>query len=238
MSPLSRRGLLASIVAVAGGVAARPLGAGALPGETGLSSEGLLVGHPGFQPRTVMPLPHEELGTFLSREQLALHHAEYVRDVERLQATEQALRAESTDASRYAELRHTQVRAGNAVLLHELYFTGLSPAKVAPPAHVDRNLVEHMGSWERWRDDFTRCALAAKTWAALVYDPYDDRWHDAIMEGDDDGVWIGANPLVVCDVSEHAYAKDYPDRAAYVAAFLEHVDWVEVSRRYKMVDRM
>ena len=52
------------------------------------------------------------------------------------------------------------------------------------------------------------------------------------------GVWIGANPLVVCDVAEHAFAKDYPQRDAYVAAFLDHVDWEEVSRRYRAVDRM
>jgi Fe-Mn family superoxide dismutase len=86
--------------------------------------------------------------------------------------------------------------------------------------------------------DFRQCALAAKAWAVLVYDPYDDRWHDAVMDSDDDGVWVGANPLVVCDVSAHAFSTDYRDRDAYVATFLDHVDWEEVSRRYRGVDRM
>ena len=106
------------------------------------------------------------------------------------------------------------------------------------PRYVDAHLREHMGGVERWTADFVRCALAAKAWAALVYDPYDDRWHNAIMDGDDAGVWLGANPLVVCDVSAHAFEKDYRSRDEYVAKFVDHVDWNEVAKRYKAVDRM
>ena len=71
-----------------------------------------------------------------------------------------------------------------------------------------------------------------------MYDPYDDRWHDVVMDGDDAGIWVGANPLVVCDVSEHAYATDHGGREEYVAKFVEHVDWNEVAKRYRAVDRM
>ena len=85
-SDLSRRSLLTAFVIAAGGTIAGGRRAGAVPPpeETGLSSEGLLAGHPGFQPRTAMPLPHPELPGFLSREQLARHHAEYVHAVEAL----------------------------------------------------------------------------------------------------------------------------------------------------------
>ncbi|HJQ84623.1 MAG TPA: Fe-Mn family superoxide dismutase [Candidatus Binatia bacterium] len=234
---LSRRRFLASVGAAAGALAARELGAAAPAKETGLSHEGLLVGRAGFQPRTTMPLPKEELPGFLSREQLALHHAEYARLVERLRETEEALRG-GADTGRYAQLRRAQVATANGVLLHEMYFTGLAATRVEPPPHIVGNMTEHMGPWENWQEDFRRCALAAKAWAVLVYDPYDDRWHDVIMDSDDDGVWVGANPLVVCDVAEHAYAKDYRRREDYVDAFLSHVDWVEISRRYRAVDRM
>ena len=235
---VSRRMVLASAAGVAASViAARTRGA-TPPKESGLSSEGLLVGHPGFQPRTVAPLTHAELPGFLSRAQLAAHQDEYVRDVERLRETEDALRAVDVSATRYAELRRAQAGAANAVLLHEFYFRGLAPAEVPPPRRIARHMNEHMGTFESWRDDFTRCAMAAKAWAVLVYDPYDDRWHDVVMDGDDVGVWVGANPLVVCDVAEHAFATDYPRREDYVAKFLDHIDWEEVARRYEAVDRM
>jgi superoxide dismutase len=232
---MSRRGVLASLATITGGILATELCA-ASPKETGLSSEGLLVGRPGFQPRTVMPLPHAELPGFLSRAQLETHHADYARDVEQLKATEKALREGNAD--RYAELRRTQVASANAVLLHEFYFAGLAPETVQMPRSLVPHMNEHMGDLASWRDDFTRCALAAKAWAALVYDPYDDRWHNAVMDGDADGVWVGANPLVVCDVAEHAFAKDYARREDYVAKFLDHIDWNEVAKRYKAVDRM
>ena len=236
---VSRRRFLASAgLATAGIALASGPGVAAPPKETGLSSEGLLVGRPGFQTRTTMPLPREELPGFLSREQLALHHAEYVRMVESLHATEEALRPESANANAYAELRRTQVETANGVLLHEFYLRGLSSTKTEVPRHIQSNMSENMGPWGSWLEDFQRCALAAKAWAVLVYDPYDDRWHNTVMDSDIDGVWIGANPLVVCDVNEHAYSTDYPRREDYVAKFVERIDWNEVATRYKSVDRM
>jgi len=160
-----------------------------------------------------------------------------VRLVERLHETEAALRQGGADGTTYAALRRTQVQTANGVLLHELYFTGLSRTKVEPPRYLVGHMTEHMGPWATWQEDFRQCALTATAWAALVYDPYDDRWHDVVMSSDDDGVWIGANPLVVCDVSPHAWSTDYRQRVDYVDAFLEHVDWDEVARRYRAVDR-
>lgn len=125
----------------------------------------------------------------------------------------------------------------NDVLLHDFYFAALAPAKVEMPSYVRSHMNEHMGSLESWAADFTLCALAAQTWAALVYDPYDDRWHNTVMDGDADGAWIGANPLVVCDVAAHAYGTDYQHREQYVAKFLDHIDWGAVAERYRRVDR-
>src|SRR4029077_1787112 len=121
----------------------------------------------------------------------------------------------------------------NAVLLHEFYFGNLAPAEVDVPRGLQPHLREHMGEKETWAADFTRCALTAKAWALLAYDPYDDRWHNVVMDSDDTGAWIGANPLVACDVSDHAFAKDYARREDYIARFIAHVDWSEVAPRYK-----
>src|SRR5512132_367020 len=126
---LSRRGFVGGLLATVTSMIVKRRAAGttgpAPPTETGLSSEGLLVGRPGFQPRTVMPLPHPELPGFLSRAQLEAHHAEYVRNFERLQDAELRLQDPSTDISRYSELRRAQVAAANSMLLHEFYFGNL-----------------------------------------------------------------------------------------------------------------
>src|SRR5947208_10700110 len=113
---LTRRSFIGALAIATAGMTIHGSAGGAEdaspPRETGLSSEGLLVGKPGFQPRTVAPLPHDELPGFLSRAQLAGHHAEYVRATETLRAAEQALAGPGrgpSAVSSYAELRRKQV---------------------------------------------------------------------------------------------------------------------------------
>jgi len=237
-SVMSRRRFLAGCATVASGLVAADASNPPPPKETGLSSEGLLVGHPGFQPRTVMPLPHAELPGFLSRAQLEAHHAVYAHDVGRLQEIERQLPDPNLDDDHYAALRREQVAIANRVILHEFYFGNLAPGTVEVPTYVERHMHEHIGSLETWAADFRRCALAAKGWAVLSYDPYDDRWHNAVVDTDGGALWVGGNPLVVCDVADDAFAKDYNGRGEYVTRFLGHIDWNEVARRYKAVDRM
>src|SRR5262245_64294440 len=112
----SRRRVLAGFVIAAGSTASRRLWAAEgvpAPKETGLSSEGLLVGQPGFQPRTPAPLPHAELPGFLSQAQLAANHEAYKQAVDTLRATEASLatadrRPAAGDA--YRALRQKQAR--------------------------------------------------------------------------------------------------------------------------------
>jgi Fe-Mn family superoxide dismutase len=241
----SRRIFLQGLAAVAASLSAgRPSSGSATPPppkEGGLSSEGLLAGQPGFHARSVAPLPYPDLPGFLSHAQLAAHHAEYVKAVASLRAAEEALAAAQRDPaaiSAYGRLRRQQVASANDVLLHDFYFGGLAPAPVEVPAYVRRHMNEHMGSMASWVADFTLCAIAAQAWAALVYDPYDDRWHNVVMDSDVDGVWVGGNPLVVCDVAQHAYGTDYSRREEYVAKFVDHIDWNTVAQRYRRVDRM
>lgn len=240
MRAVSRRRVLAGLVAGAGALAARATGEPPPATEAGRETDGFLAGRPGFHARTPMPLPHEEIPDFLSRGQLALNYAEYVRAVERLKTAEMALAtADRTPrrAGAYADLRRSQVAAANTVLLHELYFANLTPAKTKPSRAIVEQMESHMGSFERWKADFMASALAANAWAVLVHDPYDGRWHDAIMDGNTDGLWVGAEPLLVCDLAEHAFTRDYQRRDEYVDAFLEHVDWDEVLRRYARAAR-
>jgi superoxide dismutase len=221
-----------------GAVASRLLAAP--PKETGLSFEGLLKGQPGFQPRKLAPLPHDEIPAFLSKQQLARNYAVYRAAFAELIDAEAALAAASRDRSHvveYAGSRNRQLIAGNQVLLHEFYFRNLAIRPGPLSRYVMANMNEHMGSLDDWRADFFAVARVADEWAALVYDPYDDRWHNEALSSANAGGWIGANPLVVCDVAEHAWSLDYKDRETYVARFFNYLDWSVVAERYRKVDR-
>ncbi len=185
-------------------------------------------------------MPVREIPGFLSAPQLARTDAVYRRAFADLLDAEGALqRAPRDEAHRedYAALRRRQVRAANAVLLHEFYVRNLSRAAVALPSYIRSNMNEHMGSLDIWRADFAACARAAETWAVLAYDPYDDRWHNLPLGEADAGGMIGNNPLVVCAMAPDAWSVDYRDRGTYVARFLDHVDWNVIAQRYRAVDR-
>jgi len=91
-----------------------------------------------------------------------------------LKAAEQALASASrgvSGAASYAELDENRSLPRTTRLLHELYFRNLAVEKVDLPRYLRPHMREHMGSFESWAADFTACAMAAKKWAALVYDP-------------------------------------------------------------------
>lgn len=238
----SRRRMLRSVAAaICAGTFGCAGGAGAqAPKESGLSYEGLLERQPGFQPRSPAPLPVAEIPGFLSKEQLARSYAAYRQAFATLLTAEKALQSASRDAAHgqdYAALRARQVVAANSVLLHEFYFGNLASTPAQPSSYVLDNMSEHMGTLDVWRRDFMACARVASAWAVLVYDPYDDRWHDLPLGTADGGGMIGNNPLVVCDVSKDAWSLDYSELDTYVARFLDHVDWRAVATRYRAVDR-
>jgi len=210
------------------------------PLESGLANEDLLKGEARFQPRRPMTLPYAEIAGCLSRDQLAQNYRAYRHDFERLLVAERVLATMPHDAEHgndYGLIRRQQVEAANSVLLHEFYFRNPALKPTKPSSYVLDNINEHMGSFARWRADFIECARIAPAWAILEYDPYDDRWHNLPAGEGDAGRWAGGNPLLVCDLASHAYLLDYPDRAKYVARFLDRIDWEVVAARYHAVDR-
>lgn len=222
------------------GIAGQVYGAPA-PKESGLSFEGLLKDKPGFQPREPAPLPVSRIPDFLSGKQLEHTYAAYREAFNDLLAAEKTLRS-SGDAGtipvkQYAALRSKQVMSANSVVLHEFYFRNLAARRGEPSRYVLGNMHEHIGSMETWRADFAQCAQVADTWAVLVYDPYDDRWHNLPLGSSDAGGMVGTNPLIVCKVSRDAWSLDYKDRETYIARFLDHIAWDVVASRYQAVDR-
>ena len=80
--------------------------------------------------------------------------------------------------------------------------------------------------------------MAANGWGILARDAVNGKLYNVASDLHEVGViWYG-QPLVVCDVYEHAFYVDYQNRKAdYVAAFVRFIDWAEVGRRYQLLAR-
>ncbi|MFN3649415.1 MAG: superoxide dismutase [Armatimonadota bacterium] len=236
-----RREVLRGFTGCAAGIMVAELA----PAEAGEAREGRLAPYPqgsGLRTETPKPLPYAEIPGFLSTAQLTPHHtAHYGGALKALLNDEQqlskALQAEGPVASpAHSFLVKDRINRANSVVLHELYFDNMTAAPAGPREDVRTALARRFGSLERWADDFRAASMAANGWGILARDAVNGQLYNVASDLHEVGVlWFG-QPLVVCDVYEHAYYVDYQNQKAdYVAKFLEHLDWAEVNRRFAAV---
>ena len=131
-------------------------------------------------------------------------------------------------------LKREELIATNSMLLHELYSDGLTAKPGDPREDIRSALARRFGSLERWAEDFKACSMAAAGWGILARDIVNGQLYNVASDVHEVGVlWLG-QPLVVCDVYEHAFYVDYLNRKQeYVNKFVEFLDWDEINRRWQ-----
>lgn len=135
----------------------------------------------------------------------------------------------------YAELKRRFGWEFNGMRLHELYFDNMvkDGKTLNKESKLSRKIVEQFGSYETWKKDFKGTgAMKGIGWAILTYDANANRLFNVWINEHDVGHLTGAIPLLVMDVFEHAFALDYGiDRASYISAFMNSIDWEIVADR-------
>jgi Fe-Mn family superoxide dismutase len=133
----------------------------------------------------------------------------------------------------YSEIRALKVElsfAVGGVKNHELYFEHLGGDGGDPDGPVRALILRDFGSVETWRTDLKATGMAGRGWAWTAYDWDEGRLFN--YAGDTQNtypIW-NATPLLALDVYEHAYFLDYrTDRASYIDAFFNNVDWSVVN---------
>jgi Fe-Mn family superoxide dismutase len=133
--------------------------------------------------------------------------------------------------SEFGELKREENFAANGMILHELFFVSLG-GDGTPSEKLAELLKRDFGSFEEWKADFLACAMSARGWALLAYDPSDEKLHNYVGDAHNQGGIWGATPLLVCDIYEHAYFIDFgSDRKAYLEAFFANLNWASVEER-------
>lgn len=125
------------------------------------------------------------------------------------------------------------------MVLHEYYFENLRPAaEPAPPggSGLAQALGRYFGSVEAWKTDFQAIGeMRGVGWVILFEDPVTDRLTNHWITLHQEGIPAGFKPLLVMDVWEHAYMRDYraTERGRYLDAFFRNIDWAVVERRLR-----
>jgi Fe-Mn family superoxide dismutase len=137
----------------------------------------------------------------------------------------------------FAELTRHLGFEYNGMILHEYYFSNLkrggepSPGKSSGLAQA---IGQSFGSVETWKGDFQAIGgMRGIGWAIRFQDPATGHLTNQWVTLHQDGVPAGFKPLLVMDVWEHAFMRDYKatEKAKYIEAFFRNVDWQAVERR-------
>ena len=180
----------------------------------------------------------------ISDGQLAEHlelYAGYVKQVNGLTKELAEMQNEKHESGKDFGLAEATRRLAfeyDGMVLHEHYFSNLKPGGAPRPSErqpCGRALVQTYGSVERWQENFkTLSGMRGVGWVILFQDPQNGSLTNYWVSLHQDGIPARCTPLLVMDVWEHAFMRDYraAERLRYVDAFFTNIDWTAVERRF------
>jgi Fe-Mn family superoxide dismutase len=189
-----------------------------------------------------LPYEYKDLQPYMSEEQLRIHHSKhhqaYVNGANAIFQRLDKARKEGADIDVKATLKELSFNIGGHIL-HSLFWGNLAPASKGggkPGGALGDALDKEFGSFERFKKEFTAAAVSVEGsgWAALTLCKQTNRPIIMQIEKHNTNVYPAFRILMVLDVFEHAYYIDYKnERAKFVDAFWNIVNWDEVNKRLK-----
>ena len=235
MNDISRRHFIRTSLGVSAGALLLPAYVAAQQ-QSSTYQGGLLTGKP-------IPLPYKSIPGFLSEAQIAPHYtAHYGGALRGYLAADAKLQAniaqgKKIDLNAHGAMQRARTNKADSVILHELYFDGMTANTGKRGEEVHRAITRRFGSIEKWAADFQASAKAATGWAVLAYHPLNSKLYNVVSDKHSMGVLWMATPLLVIDVYEHAFYVDYKNnKTLYIEKFMEHINWDEINRRHSQIN--
>lgn len=174
-----------------------------------------------------------------SEEAVRLHLALYKGYVDQTnilaERMREALRAGTSGAVEWKELKRRFAWEFNGMRLHEYYFENLTaqPISLAPSSPVRQKIEEDFGEYALWEQGFKGTGMIRGVgWVMLAFDIHSGRLFNVWIDEHDTGLLVGTVPLLVMDVFEHAFLTDFGlKRQDYLDAFFKVIDWKRVEAR-------
>ena len=187
---------------------------------------------------------YDQLQPYISQKQLTLHHQKhhqaYVNSANAILERLDKARKEGADFDVKATLKELSFHIGGH-LLHSLFWPNMAPSGKGggnPTGALGTALEKEFGSFERFKKEFSLAATSVEGsgWAALSFCRQTNRPIIMQIEKHNTNVYPMFTILMVIDVWEHAYYLDYKtERAKFVDAFWNIVNWGEVNKRLEKI---
>lgn len=191
-----------------------------------------------------LPFKKNALEPHMSEEQLTIHHDKhhqgYVTGANKILEQLDKARKEGTELDIKSTLKSLSFNIGGHIL-HSLFWNSLAPTNKSgesPGGILGDAIEKEFVSFERFKKEFTQAAnsVEGSGWAALSFCIQTHRPIIMQIEKHNTNVYPTFKILMILNVFEHAYYIDYKnDRAKFVNAFWNIVNWDEVNKRLERI---
>jgi superoxide dismutase, Fe-Mn family len=190
---------------------------------------------------------YPQVSEFVSQKTKEAHkalYAGYVETLNRVSAElDTATRAEADSKhSEFRSLKLDETYNLNSVWLHELYFANVFDphSEVYMDSMAFLRLERDFGTFEDWQKDGMACALASgQGWFVCGYNMFLKRYVNTMVSNHSQDVMLGLYPVVVIDMHEHAFFRDYQtDKKSYLIAMMRELNWNVIEERFKKAESL
>lgn len=189
-----------------------------------------------------MPIGHEKVQNVMDKDTYTWHHDKhYAGYVNKRNEIENDLKSVDrskahVNGSMYRGLKLEETWNANGMILHEVYWDTMGgDGSHDEGMDVIKRINEDFGSFDAWKSDFIAAGKSGRGWAVLVIDTMTDgKLRNVMFDAHNQGGIVGSIPLIAVDTFEHAYYHKFgPDRASYLNALVDNIDWKKVEEKVK-----
>jgi superoxide dismutase, Fe-Mn family len=195
-----------------------------------------------------MPIPFAKVSSIMDEETYKWHHdTHYAGYVTKRNEIENELKSvDKTKAnanySAFRALKLEETWNANGQILHEVYWDTMGgDGKYDEGMNVIKKITEDFGSFDNWKAGFIATGKASRGWVVFSVDLLSDpsvKLRNVIYDVHNLGGLVGSMPLISADTFEHAYYHKFgPDRAAYLNALVDNIDWKKVENRFNKYNK-
>jgi superoxide dismutase, Fe-Mn family len=171
-------------------------------------------------------------------------YEQYVKDFNKISAELDAVDRLNANSnySKFRQLKIDETYNMNAAYLHELYFSNISDvnSQIGMDSLSYMRLARDFGNFDDWQRDFMACCASSRCgWAVTYLNTYTQKYMNTFIDLHSDSIPAGFYPIIVMDVWQHAYYRDYlKNNKLYTKAMMKELNWNVIEKRIEKADRI
>ena len=148
----------------------------------------------------------------------------------------------NSNSSDFRNLKNDETYNMNAAYLHELFFANIGDnnSRINMDTLSYMRLARDFGTFDEWQKDFMACALSSRCgWAITYLNTYTQTFMNCAIDLHSKNVPAGMYPVIVMDMWQHSYYKDYlKDAKTYLIAMMKQLRWPVIEKRIEKADKI